>query len=568
MTLSIGNNASGGVLVTPLTKQNPVTGVTGYPINSVELHHDFNELVNAVNGINPASIGSAPASHTHTMSSITDANTFKSIPSRADFEARAAAVRGLTAGSGFLEWGRRYVGGDPVGEGLWAYSDAMALGRYPTGSPVGAGSHAPVVSVAGCVCHLLAGRSNTEDCYVKFAPPLNAATPSSRHDLVILEVWHERVDLKDVVYPFGGAQCGAGGVTLADDSTPAWRNDLVAAGYSAYGAWEAAPVAGYCARWSTMTDAQRRAMAADPRHNLYLDHDGAVIQVRWRLRSIAGPGIGWLYANPLRDSFLGYTISYGSGQVIPRGQLVAASDFVPYHPNTTYRFDQTDTPASPGLWIGQATNTTLAPVIGHRGICHALPIALVKRERNTGIYHATHNPGGCAVATGATPTSLAECFALPKTGGLIASGVTAHPSGLYADQVVADDVLDLRMGAHRYDPEGILRRAWKDYRTGTLRRASIGIVPSGVTRDVKAIAPVVSAQGLEVEPSAYNPATGEIIYPTAYAGAGAVTVATLINRSGQAVMQIAADQAMDGIVDIDLANNLLVDLPYFLPAEA
>ncbi len=537
--------------------------------------HAASHAVGGSDQLAPAVIGAAAVAHVHAQAEVTGLTTALEglgtadrIPDRGGFEARAAAVRGLTAGSGFLEWGRRYVGGDPVGEGLWTYSDAMALGRYPTGSPVGAGSHAPVVSVAGCVCHLLAGRSNIEDCYVKFAPPLNAATPSSRHDLVILEVWHERVDLKDVVYPFGGAQCGAGGVSLTDGSAPAWRNDLVAAGYSAYGAWEAAPVAGFCARWSTMTDAQRRAMAADPRHNLYMDHDGAVVQIRWRLRSIVGPGAAWGAVNPLGSPALGYSYDYGAnGHVMPRGQKVEVNDFEAYVPNTVYGSAQAGAPVSPGLWIGQETSAVLTPVLGHRGLCFALPVALVKRERNLGIQHAAHNPGGCALAAGAAPTSLAECFSLPRSGGLIASGATAHPSGLYADQVVADDVIDLRLSAHRPDPERLLRRAWQDYRAGTLRRPT-GLLPAaGVARAVKAIAPVASAQGLEVEPSAYNPATGEIVYPTAYVGAGAVTVATLVGRAGQAVMQIATDPAVDGILDIDLADGLAVELPYHLPAE-
>ena len=42
---------------------------------------------------------------------------------------------------------------------------------------------------------------------------------------------------------------------------------------------------------------------------------------------------------------------------------------------------------------------------------------------------------------------------------------------------------------------------------------------------------------------------------------------TLVSRYGQACMQIASDPAVDGIVDIDLANNTLVELPYYLPAE-
>ena len=43
---------------------------------------------------------------------------------------------------------------------------------------------------------------------------------------------------------------------------------------------------------------------------------------------------------------------------------------------------------------------------------------------------------------------------------------------------------------------------------------------------------------------------------------------TLVSRYGQACMQIATDPAVDGVIDIDLADNTLVELPYYMPAEA
>ena len=123
------------------------------------------------------------------------------------------------------------------------------------------------------------------------------------------------------------------------------------------------------------------------------------------------------------------------------------------------------------------------------------------------------------------------------------------------------------MNVCRPDPRGILRTAFQKYRGGALRRKTSTIQAASVVRDIKAAGPVVSTQGLEVEPSAYNPATGELVYPTAYVGAGAVTAPTLINKNGQAVMQVASDPAMDGIVDIDLADGVSVELPYFFAQE-
>ena len=165
-------------------------------------------------------------------------------------------------------------------------------------------------------------------------------------------------------------------------------------------------------------------------------------------------------------------------------------------------------------------------------------------------------------------SSLLDCFSTPKSGGLIADGATAHPSGLYADQIVPSDVIDLRMSAHRPDAERLLRRSWERHRKGILRRQTSTLAASSVDRAVVAVSPVACPSGVLAEPQGYNPTTGEVHYAAALGGAGSVSAATLASRYGQAVMQVATDPAVDGILDIDLADGLLVELPYFLTTEA
>ena len=502
------------------------------------------------------------------------------IPSRADFEARAAAVRAATAGSGFVEWGGHHQsGGWYIADGLWLElwggpTNILAVGGITRNDIV---TGVPVASCNGFLITMDQGWPRfsppAAPFYIPTASPPAAVSLPARHDLIVLEVWHERVDAKDVVYPFGCVQYIYPNVVLTDGSVLPLVNNLVAPAYSAFGAWQVSPTPGCCARWSTMTDAQKKAFAANPANNVYQEADGSVIQVRWRIRYITGAGTSWYNVSNTKSDWLGYDGFGDFRHVIPRGQDVTRTIDMDVGANINAHRQRDfgrayDNPfaSALGAWVAMS-GYDRDSAAGYRGQCYAMPFALLKRERNTGIYHATHNPGGCAVATGADPTSLAECFALPKNGGLIASGVTGHPRGLYADQVIPADVSDLRMNVCRPDPRGILRTAFQKYRGGALRRKTSTIQAASVVRDIKAAGPVVSTQGLEVEPSAYNPATGELVYPTAYVGAGAVTAPTLINKNGQAVMQVASDPAMDGIVDIDLADGVSVELPYFFAQE-
>lgn len=83
-----------------------------------------------------------------------------------------------------------------------------------------------------------------------------------------------------------------------------------------------------------------------------------------------------------------------------------------------------------GLYIAGDGSTTAMSALGTvDGYVYAIPLAAIFR-RNNGVYNAGTNPNGCA-ATG-------------PTGGLISSGISGRPDGLFADQVALGDIMSLR----------------------------------------------------------------------------------------------------------------------------
>lgn len=300
----------------------------------------------------------------------------------------------------------------------------------------------------------------------------------SRQDLVFLESWHEKITDKDFVYPYGNVQFGAtsyDGVTLTNTA------GAPAAGYSAFGAWETSPVAGYGAVWSTLSLANRKKFLADPLNNIYLDDDGELVQVRYRVRVVQGLGDSWDQIDPQGAQgsyakFMGYSSTSGSTSLIsPRGALATATDYTAYSNTYVYRTNNnTDSPATEkvGLFVHEKISPPTTIALEDR--IYAVPIALVQR-RNQGAYHPVLNPHGTRKTNGPVGGSnalwyssrefgeanitTAQCLVAQPQGvgnaganegtGTIASGVSGRPDAKYFDAIYADDVQDLRNSARR-----------------------------------------------------------------------------------------------------------------------
>ncbi|MCP3672559.1 MAG: hypothetical protein GY814_19465, partial [Gammaproteobacteria bacterium] len=144
----------------------------------------------------------------------------------------------------------------------------------------------------------------------------------NRQDLVLLEVWHEKVSHKDVVYPRGLVQYYLGQWEGLGLSTT-----YVDQGYSAMFEGDTSTT-GKSRRWSTSSPAEQAKFIQDPLNNIYSDN-GELIQVRARARVIRGLEGSWSAGvngvSPVGSEL--YNLNTGAGYVaLPQGALTEPAD--------------------------------------------------------------------------------------------------------------------------------------------------------------------------------------------------------------------------------------------------
>jgi hypothetical protein len=445
--------------------------------------------------------------------------------SKAEFFALAEQRKAENAGSGFSEWGKHYTTGvatiNKVSDGMFSVETAantLWLGRN-TRTPGTIGSSRtgmPLVQTNG-VQSVLSNTNNSDSSLasvVLFPPAPNglksydtstgevttyadAATAfaaetstrkviTSRQDFVFLEVFHEAITDKDVVYPLGNVQYGGAsyeGISL--------QTSNVVQGYSAFGEWDAT-TKGYGVVWSTLSDANKTKFIQNPDNNIYAD-DGKLIQVRYRVRVVEGLGDDWRDTSTRKPY-----VYYGSTQkrLSPQGKKTVPSGLIDNNNFTTLYWGTSTLGkvseaqgrfGGKGHYIaGSNLGTNFDDGIAQDARCFAVPIALVQR-RNQGAYHPAYNPSGSKNcnqinngSNGGTwyngntfkPTTTVECFNqvnaasdTSSTGaamitGVISNGASGRPDAKPYDAIYASDVLDLRMSSRRL-PLDELRETYK-----------------------------------------------------------------------------------------------------------
>jgi hypothetical protein len=424
--------------------------------------------------------------------------------SEAEFNSIAESNRRKFAGSGYVEFGKSWPSGQ-IQNGLWTLKESIvntiAFGRDENDSTYEGDSLSfnPVSNIDGVIVDIRGTTRGDKKNYITLPPApdgldkkdgtgrfdnhaaaitaggtsLNASI-IDRSDLLGLEVWHEEIDTNGAVYPFGNVQYGATtheGISLS--------NTVVAQGYSAFGEWDT-ETKGYGAAWNSLSDSARAIFIDDPKNNIYRSaKTGKLIQVRYRVRSIAGLGEEWENTDGQSDNNF---IRQGTSLVLRvRGQTTDATDNSYEASSSNDRVGFAGGGAAYNLIDGDRGTFTPAKFSGgdpdpngyyaHEGKCYFIPIALVSR-RNQGAYHPVLNPNGSAtwLKSGVIAdapwyneavvdiVSTAQCLTsgdfddfgyYPASGAIADSGTVGRPDGKFYDAIYEGDVQDLRISARR-----------------------------------------------------------------------------------------------------------------------
>ena len=296
----------------------------------------------------------------------------------------------------------------------------------------------------------------------------------SRADLTFLESWHEDTSEKGVLYDLGNVQY-KGTISTGSAGTFAGSDT-----YSLFGNWQTAgDLVGNSINIATLTGTQLEAFVGNPENNCYYDGD-KLIQVRYRVRTIAGLGDEWSNVDSQSTDYIRSLSNNGLERVRPQGKQVTppplgggGTPAYSGHTNVDYEDGENgEYNLSYKSWNNSYTE------IGTKVV--ALPIATIHR-RNQGAYHPVFNANGTKGFFGRSgtsswrlkwynsaakiPSSISNCFdfgtaliagdispftveGTVRTDGNIASTGSGRPDGLFYDQIAEGDITDLRNSAH------------------------------------------------------------------------------------------------------------------------
>ena len=302
----------------------------------------------------------------------------------------------------------------------------------------------------------------------------------SRTDLTFLESWHEDTSEKGVLYDLGNVQykgtisTGSAGTFIGEET------------YSLFGNWQAdSALVGNSIDIATLTTAQLEDFIGNPENNCYYDGD-KLIQVRYRVRTIAGLGDEWYNVDTQAYTTSSASLtnflrtSSAGGYIEVKGKLAAiAEDISGDSANSFSSFKNLigDIDYSEGVFNGTSVyNTAANDTTCYNSRLSALPIALVHR-RNQGAYHPVFNSNGTGIFYNIDGTtdrefwyqsgtktidSIAKCFDIGTTnvagdvspyvdgsiGAIDDAPWNGRPDSLFYDQIAEGDITDLRSSAH------------------------------------------------------------------------------------------------------------------------
>lgn len=262
---------------------------------------------------------------------------------------------------------------------------------------------------------------------------------TNRKDFVMIESWTEDLEDLDIVCPYGNVQY------YGSESEAGALGNNAPQSYSAFGEWDTS-THGLNVVWSTLTDSEKAAWAAQPKHKITFDRDtGKFYQERYRVRSIEGVQNDWVHVLPDESNDLRHQggSSSSSAVVGARGASTSIKDLTSVgDPNKfTYTRSTSKAESERGRFV-KHTSTDFPT--------YAVPLVLVQRM-NQGVYHPVLNPYGTASPT--VPDSLALINVTDKIDILLRATQYYTMSDLFKQ----GNVYDSDFIAGRYSDTGSFR---------------------------------------------------------------------------------------------------------------
>ncbi len=452
--------------------------------------YDQGEIVQTVDGLLWASVVAAnlnndPATDDGTnWIPAVDGSKVSTSTSESTFFAFADERTRNNAGMGFSEWGLSNSNNELVNDGIYCDPTISNGGLYfgyddfATETGISRTKH-PIVNAMGIELILQSVAVTTPDILNSISlPPASNGTKTydsstgdvvqhasvtdafatetannkviiSRKDTVFIEVWAEKINDLDVVYPLGNvqnAETDYEGITLATNG--------IDQGYSAFGEWDTTTT-GNNAVWSSLTPAEKTLFTEEPNNNIYGD-----IQIRYRIRVVEG--VSDTISTPIDAQNSAW---FNGGEFFrPRGKIV--TPVVDLSHVTSEGFIGTVdngivfTPID-GSNLGEAYCSKVPitnPWPGSDdfaldGFISEIPICYVQR-RNQGAYEPTFNPNGTDKFSGdvfwyvagiGSRDTTEKCFVNANGDGSISSANSGRDDGKFFDSTQGSDIEDLRM---------------------------------------------------------------------------------------------------------------------------
>ncbi len=467
----------------------------------------------------------------------------------AQFMALAAANRERFASSGFINWGANYTVSEScnVNNGLVAYgAQTWAVNRLDLGiidsyaSLKESETIYPLINVNGFILRIdgVGSARSSELTRITLPPAPAISSLLERQDLIIIDVWPEKILDKGMYYPYGNIQTLMASDPVTGVSTVAGSF----AGYDTYSLfsedWQSpGALVGRGLVWSTLSDSNKKKIVSNRHNNIYLSSAGDLVQVRYRVRVIEG--LGGLFEKV--DTQAANVLSYDTDNRIARkgANVSIVSDYTSeslegYNTNPNYSVGDIVS----GQWNYRAADTSAS----YTGNGYAIPVAIVSR-RNQGAFHDVYNDNGSRKwkRDGANleadlwyvkgqkvePQGVDDAFTMftysndpgGVAGAYDASGYigstadSGRPDGYFFDAIYSDDVKDIRISAHEVDLDRILyrevglvvsgdKRGWG---AGPFAGVELGVVESRTT--------LGSASTFEIDDySLYSPGDRIAIY--------------------------------------------------------